>query len=134
MTLATMGREGPWAAAVFYAHDGLALHFLSSPGSRHALDIGTGTEVAATIQHDYDDWPGIRGLQLRGRAAPVTAGDQALVQRRYGERFPIVGLPAKAPAAIVRALDRIRWYTLRPRSIWLIDNRLGFAHREQLDL
>ncbi len=40
MTLATVGPQGPWAAAVFYVHDldvrgGLRLHFLSAPTSRH---------------------------------------------------------------------------------------------------
>ena len=64
LTLATAGPEGPWAAAVFYAHDGLTLYFLSSPNSRHSLNIADGAEVAATIQRDYDDWPGIHGLQL----------------------------------------------------------------------
>jgi len=134
LSLATTGPEGPWAAAVFYAHDGLSLYFLSSPTSRHALNIGAGTEVAATIQHDYDDWPGIRGLQLQGRAEPVAAHDEAGVRQRYAARFPVIGLSARAPAAIVRALDRIRWYVLCPRAIWLIDNRRGFAHRERLDV
>lgn len=134
VTLATTGPEGPWAAAVFYAHSDLTLYFLSSPTSRHALNIDSGAEVAATIQRDYGDWPGIRGLQLRGRAEPVPTNNEGIVREQYGKRFPVVGLAAKAPAAIVRALDRIRWYALYPRSIWLIDNRLGFGHREQLDL
>jgi uncharacterized protein YhbP (UPF0306 family) len=134
MTVATIGPEGPWAAAVFYAHDDLTLYFLSSPTSRHSLNIASGADVAVTIQRDYNDWPGIRGLQLRGRAEPVPTKDEAIVRSLYGSRFPIVGLAAKAPATIVRALDRIRWYALSPRSICLIDNRLGFGHREQLDL
>lgn len=134
LTLATTGPEGPWAAAVFYAREDLTLYFLSSPTSRHGRNIGSGAEVAATIQRDYADWPGIRGLQLHGNVEPVARDNEALVRERYGQRFPVVGLAAKAPAAIVRALDRIRWYALYPRSIWLIDNNLGFGHREQLDL
>lgn len=134
LTLATSGPDGPWAAAVFYAYEDLALYFLSSPDSRHALNIGAGAEVAATIQRDYDDWPGIRGLQLRGWAAPIGATNEAGARARYGARFPVVGLAAKAPAAIVRALGKARWYVMRPRTAWLIDNRLGFAHREQLDI
>ena len=31
MTLATGGDEGPWAAAVFYVHEGGVLNFLSAP-------------------------------------------------------------------------------------------------------
>jgi len=36
------------------------------------------------------------------------------------------------PRKILEALDRIRWYELVPEDIHLIDNTLGFAHRELL--
>ena len=34
MTLATGGDQGPWAAALFYVHEGFTLYFLSSPAIR----------------------------------------------------------------------------------------------------
>jgi hypothetical protein len=132
LTLATTGPEGLWAAAVFYANDDLNLYFLSAPTSRHAVNIGAGAQVAGTIQRDYDDWPGIRGLQLSGWAEPLATADEAAARRLYGGRFPVVGLAAKAPPAILRALDKVRWYVFRPDALWLIDNRLGFGHREHL--
>ncbi len=132
MTLATVGADGPWAAAVFYAHDDLRLYFLSVPRSRHAENLAAQPQVAATIQRDYDDWPGIRGLQLAGRARPVAPADEARVRALYQKRYPLVGGGAGVPRAILEALDRIRWYEFAPEDIYLIDNTRGFAHREKM--
>jgi hypothetical protein len=132
MTLATADARGPWGAAVFYAHDGLRLYFLSSPAARHSACLAGDARVAATIQRDYDDWPGIRGLQLAGAVREVPAADEPRVREIYRRRFPIVGGGAGVPQAILAALRKIRWYELTPSEVWLIDNRLGFAHREHL--
>jgi uncharacterized protein YhbP (UPF0306 family) len=70
MTLSTAGPQGPWAAAVFYAHDNL--------------------------------------------------------------RLPLIGGGAGVPRKILEALQKIRWYELVPDDIYLIDNTLGFAHREHM--
>lgn len=132
MTLATVGSDGPWAAAVFYAHDDLKLYFLSSPTSRHAQHLAADPRVAATIQRDYDDWPGIRGLQLSGTARAVAPEDEARVRDLYQRRYPLVGGGAGVPRAIMEALNKIRWYEFVPEDVYLIDNTLGFAHREHL--
>ena len=134
MTLATGGAAGPWAAAVFYAHDDLRLYFLSAPTSRHAVNLAAEPRVAATIQRDYDDWPGIRGLQLAGTVRQVAAADEARVRTLYQQRYPLVGGGAGVPRAIMEALNKIRWYEFVPDDIHLIDNTLGFAHREHLPL
>ena len=132
MTLATAGADGPWAAAVFYAHDDLRLYFLSAPNTRHAQHLAANPRVAATIQHDYDDWPGIRGLQIEGTAREVAPQDEARVRALYQSRYPLIGGGAGVPRKILEALDRIRWYELAPKDIYFIDNTLGFAHRELL--
>jgi hypothetical protein len=137
MTLSTVGADGPWAAAVFYAFETggrgeLNLYFLSAPNARHAANIAADARVAATIQRDYDDWPGIRGLQLSGRVREVAPVDEARVRALYQRRYPLIGGGAGVPRKIMEALDRIRWYALAPEDIWLIDNTLGFAHREHL--
>ena len=134
MTLATVGAAGPWAAAVFYAHHDLKLYFLSAPSSRHAENLAANSRVAVTIQRDYDDWPGIRGLQCEGEVREVEAAEQARVRALYQERFPLIGGGAGVPRKILEALDKIRWYEFRPDEIYLIDNTLGFAHRERLSL
>jgi uncharacterized protein YhbP (UPF0306 family) len=134
MTLASVGADGPWAAAVFYAHDDLRLYFLSAPTSRHAQNLARDARVAATIQRDYDDWPGIRGLQLAGTVRQVAGADEARVRTLYQQRYPLVGGGAGVPRAIMEALNKIRWYEFVPDDIHLIDNTLGFAHREHLPL
>ena len=52
----------------------------------------------------------------------------------YGQKFPVVGKIALAPAAIVKALAKVRWYRVTPRRLFYIDNALGFGHREEVDL
>lgn len=134
MTLATRGEDGLWAAAVFYVHDGLRLYFLSSPKSRHARNLAASPSIAATIQRDYDDWPGIRGIQLSGSARELAGGEETRARELYGRKFAIVGKLAQAPAAIVEAFAKVRWYEVVPDDLYLIDNTIGFAHRERLDL
>jgi len=132
MTLATQGSAaGPWAAAVFYVVDDQSLVFLSSPGSRHCRNLAQDPRCAATIQDNVDDWPQIKGVQLEGRVRELQGDEEALARERYGERFPIVGRLANAPAAIVEALARVGWYRLVPERLFFIDNSRGFGHRDE---
>jgi uncharacterized protein YhbP (UPF0306 family) len=132
MTLATAGPAGPWAAAVFYVHDGLRLYFLSSPTSRHGQNLAADPRAAAAIQEDYRDWPAIKGVQLEGRVAPVGDRELSGVRALYGAKFPVVGKIAEAPPAIVAALAKVRWYALTPEAVYFIDNSAGFGRRARL--
>ena len=132
MTLATVGPEGPWAAAVFYVHRELRLYFLSSPASRHCENLAANPRVAATIQEDYRDWPEIKGIQLAGHVAPVEDAELASVRALYGAKFPVVGKIAGAPPAVVAALAKVRWYALTPDALYFVDNSAGFGHRSRL--
>ncbi len=134
MTLATVGERGPWAAAVFYAPErtpaGRALVFLSSPRSRHAEDLARDPRVAVTIQRDYDDWPEITGVQAEGRVERVDGDSRERLRALYAQRFPRV---ARAPGRVAEALARVHWYRFVPARMYLIDNRLGFGHRDEID-
>ncbi len=132
MTLATHGAGGPWAAAVFYVNDGFDLYFLSASSTRHGGDIAAHARVAATIQEDYADWAAIRGIQLEGIAHELRGDDAERARRLYGEKFPVVGRLAGAPAAIVAALAKIRWYRITPERLYFVDNSVRFGHRDQL--
>jgi uncharacterized protein len=134
MTLATVGSDGPWAAAVFYVNAGASLYFLSSPSSRHCRNLAQDARCAATIQDEVSDWAKIKGVQLEGRAIEISGEEEASARQRYGEKFPVVGRFASAPAAIVQALAKIRWYRLQAEQLYFIDNSLGFGHRERIDL
>jgi uncharacterized protein YhbP (UPF0306 family) len=130
MTLAT---AGPWAAAVFYVNDGFALYYLSSPQTRHAQALAKHPEVALTIQDDCAEWRGIKGIQLEGLAAPVSAGERARVIGLYGAKFPLVANASSAPTAITQALAKIQWYQVKPRSVYFVDNSVAFGHRDRID-
>ena len=134
MTLATHGSEGIWAAAVFYVDDGQNLFFLSSPTSRHCRNLATSPRVSATIQKDYADWPDIKGVQLEGIAREIRGPEEQRARRLYGEKFPIVRALARAPAALVEAMDKVRWYEVAPDGLYFIDNSAGFGHRDAIDL
>jgi len=133
-TLATTSGAGdPGAAAIFYVNDGFTLYFLSSPTSRHALNLTQNPRVAVTIQEDYADWPEIKGVQLEGIAHEISGEEETTARRLYGKKFPVVGLLAQAPAAIVKALAKVRWYKILPRRVYFIDNSLGLGHRDEID-
>lgn len=134
MTLATQGADGPWAAAVFYASDGDRLLFVSPPTSRHCRNLAQDPRCSATIHENYDDWRQIKGIQLEGYVTEPQGEEQSHARRLYAQRFPIVGHLADAPAALVSALARVRWYVLLPKRLYFIDNSRGFGHREQIDL
>lgn len=133
MTLATHGSDGPWAAAVFYVSDGFTLYFLSAPASRHAAAIAAHARVAITVQEDYADWPQIKGIQAEGLACEVSGDEEKRARRLYGDKYPVVGKLALAPAAIVKALAKVRWYRFMPERLYFIDNSAGFGHRDEID-
>lgn len=134
LTLASQGGEGLWAAAVFYVNDGFNLYFLSAPTSRHCRNLARNPRAAATIQEDYADWPQIKGVQLEGTAWEISGEEEARARKLYGEKYPVVGRLAQAPAAIVKAMARVRWYKLVPERLYFIDNAAGFGHRDEIDL
>lgn len=84
-TLATMAGDGPWAAAVFYASDGEALYFLSSPNSRHCRNLEQDPRAAATIQGDYGDWSEIKGVQMEGNVSRLRGADEERARQLYGK-------------------------------------------------
>ena len=133
-TLATGSNGDIWAAAVFYVSDGYTLYFLSSPTTRHCIDLAHNPRVAVTIQEDYADWLKIKGVQIEGIATELSGAEEEKARRLYGRKFPVVGLLAPAPAAIVKALAKVRWYRIVPQRLYFIDNSIGLGHRDEVDL
>jgi uncharacterized protein YhbP (UPF0306 family) len=133
-TLATYGTEGPWAAAVFYANAGDIIYFLSAPTSRHCQNLECNPHVAVTIHEDYSDWLEIKGVQIEGIASEISGSEEEKARKLYGQKFPVVGLLAQAPAAIVKALAKVRWYKIVPQHLYFIDNSLGLGNRDEIAL
>ena len=134
MTLASHGAEGAWAAAVFYANDGFAFYFLSSPSSRHACNLAANPRASAAVHEDFADWKKIKGVQMEGSTSMLAGKEEEKARRLYGAKFPIVGKLEQAPASIVKALAKVRWYKLVPERVYFIDNAAGFGHRDEIDL
>lgn len=136
-TLASAGADGPWAAPVFYAErfdaDGsLRLFFVSSPSSRHALELERDARVAAAVHADAYDWQSIRGVQLAGRAHALAGGELGEARQAYAAKFPVIGDPARAPEPIAKAFEHARWFALVVERAFLTDNTLAFGTREEL--
>jgi uncharacterized protein len=131
MTLATCRARKPWAAAVFYAADRLALYFVSAPVSRHCADIDASGEAAAAVHAECRDWRDIKGLQIEGEAKRLSGAAARRAARLYAQKFVEL---ASAPEAIRKALEKGAWYRLSPTRIRLIDNAVAFGHREELVL
>ena len=131
-TLATHGHEGPWASAVFYVNLGFDLVFLSSPRSRHMLNVAANALASAAIQEDYADWRQIKGVQLEGSVRLLSGEEAADARRMFKTKFPIVRTDETTPAAIAAALDKASWYRLVSRRAIFIDNSERFGHRDQV--
>ncbi len=148
MTLATAAGGDLWAASVFFAADGLDLLFFSSPLSRHGRHLAVRPWAAATVEGEYDDWREIQGLQLEGPVERLAAGELPRALGVYVAKFPWVqGMLRQALAAtdgpageVTVEVDvggtptEVGFYRLRPRRVVLVDNRLGFGHREELEV
>jgi uncharacterized protein len=135
VSLATCGPDGPHAANVLYARDGLALLWISDPTSRHSTDVEADARVAATVAPDYVDIDDIRGVQICGHARAITgASHRANAQRLLEARYPCVKQLSHAPPALREAYARVELYRLDPCRVVLIDNSRGFGHKDTLDL
>lgn len=131
MTLATVGHQGVWAAAVFYVNKGLDLFFLSAGHTRHAQNMHTNPKVAAAIHEDYEDWPAIKGIQLEGRVEELQGESRRAAMALYQTKYPFI---AEAEPQIQTALTTVNWYRLSPERFYFIDNSRGFGHRDEIGM
>ncbi len=143
LTLATWTPDGPQAAPLFYAHawgnadadDGiLRIFFISNPASNHCLALAEQPNVAAAIYQDGQDWRQIRGLQIEGEARLAQPGpDEAQARAAYLAKFPFVATADDLDGAFDLAgpLTRSSFYVIEANWVRLIDNTLGFGHREE---
>ena len=131
MTIATVGENGPAAAATFYANRGLDLYFLSAPHSRHCRNMEADPRVAVTIHEDYAEWSAIKGIQMTATGRELKGAELAAAQHLYTAKFPAVSAAEAASGAIARALSRVGWYELAAVHVRFVDNSRGFGHRTE---
>jgi uncharacterized protein YhbP (UPF0306 family) len=136
MTLATVGPDGaPVAGAVFYAHDdALNFYFLTEERTQHGQNMLLSPEVAAAIHADGQDWRAIRGVQARGTASLVAAGELAHAAAVYGRKYAFVAAllaGSGGPGVLGGPLAKARFWALRPSWIRLTDNTVRFGFKEE---
>lgn len=135
LTLATAGPGGPWAAALFYAHEAFVLYWLSDPHTRHSLNVAADPRAAVTIQEDYRDWRGIQGIQMEGTVERVGPIAQAIRPMQvYAAKYPFLGDWRNPPPALAPALAAARVYRFTPSRALFIDNTKGLGTREDVAL
>lgn len=135
MTLATGADRVPHAASLMYARERFTLYWTSDPATRHSRELEADHRVAATIAPDYTDFRVIRGLQIAGRAARLSAEtDVKRARSLMEERYAFLAELARGSGALRAAYAKAGFYVLRPERITLIDNTQGFGHKETLSL
>ena len=127
MTLATVGKSGACAAAVFYAFSEKenAMIFLSSPKSEHILNLENDDRCAATIQEDGLDWEMIKGIQIKGNVELASEEYWDL----YYEKYPFV----KTDEKLKPYLERVKLYLLKIKWVRLINNKTGLGKNQEIN-
>jgi uncharacterized protein len=130
VTVAVTDADGqPCAAALFYAVDEeLRLYVMTDPATRHGQAMLATGEVAGTVQLDRQQWHEIQGVQFRGRCRPLGGEERGQAWELYTARFPFL---QRGDAALTRELAKTAMWRVEPTWMRLIDNRLGFGHKEE---
>jgi uncharacterized protein YhbP (UPF0306 family) len=129
LTLAVTAEGAPHAAAVFYAVDSqLRFYFVTDPATRHGTALLSGGMVAGTIQRDEQQWHEVQGVQFRGPCRQLAGAARKRAWALYVTRFPFV---MSRDVPLTGALMKTALWCLEPDWIRLIDNRLGFGHKEE---
>jgi len=132
LSLATCGPAGAHAANLFYACDGFAPVWVSDVDARHSREIEADPRVTATIAQQYTDFASIQGLQIAGVARKVAEKDRGPYLTLLEARYPFLKRLASAPMELRKAYARVVVYRIEPIRIVLIDNTIGFGHKETL--
>ena len=128
----TLSTRSIWAAAVFYASREFDLYFVSSPKSRHAVDLEADARAAAAIHEDYSDWRAIQGIQLAGTVNRLEGEAREAALACYRDKFAFLKSPIPARAPVLAALGKAACYRLVPSELHFIDNATGFGKRTEI--
>jgi len=131
MTLATVGDAGAHGASLMYARMGFTLFWTSDPQSRHSVHLEREARVTATVAPDYTDFRVIRGLQIAGRARRLDGNESKEARAALVARYAFL---ASGPPKLRAAFEQAAFYALASELVTLIDNALGFGHKETLAL
>jgi uncharacterized protein YhbP (UPF0306 family) len=139
MALATAGKDGAWAAPVYYVFFHGAMYFFSDPDSRHIHEALASGQAAATIYPFVSSWQEIRGLQMSGRIKEVRPGPKALgAVLAYTAKYPFTRdfFDPQENIDLEKMISRfrVRLYRLEPDLVFYLDNRIRFGFRKAIQL
>lgn len=129
LALATVNGNGhPEIAPLFYVSDeALNLYWLSSPTSRHSVNLRAHERAAAAIYPAVWQWMEIRGLQVEGVASAVTeVKARAQILKLYRRKFDL-------PAAFDAQIAASTLYVLRPKWMRWLDNGIQFGYKAEFE-
>ncbi len=135
LNLSTCGEDGPWAAAVFYAHTGLQFFFMSNPDTRHGRHIVATGRMAAAVHEDYSSWREIKGVQMTGsvRVVDDPAGRKEGLKAFFRKFcFAEAFLRGDVPEALRERMRNIHLFCFEPDLVLWLDNSTGFGNRVQV--
>lgn len=130
VTVAVVDADGhPHAAALFYVVDEeLRFYVVTDPATHHGQAMLAGGDVAGTVQLDRQRWHEIRGVQFRGQCRQLASEERSQAWNLYTARFPFL---RQDNVALTGQLVRTAMWCIEPTWMRLIDNRLGFGHKEE---
>jgi len=134
MTIATVTKDQPWAAVVFFAYDdALNLYFLSDQRTRHSREINNNSKVAVTINKEWSEPSLVRGIQIEGMAQVVVVNELPHAFATYIKRFPTTKDFIADIKVFMEKEFNTRIFKVTPSKIYLLDEvNLGSGKRKIL--
>lgn len=131
VTIATLRDDGfPQASVVSFVNDGLKIYFGTGAKAQKAHNIARDNRVAVTTTLPYASWDQIKGLNLSGRAFPITAPVEfQYVGALMLKKFPQIARYSSFGDGMDLALFRID-----PEIVSVLDYAQGFGHTDLIDL
>jgi uncharacterized protein len=130
LALSTVNDEGdPHVAPLFYiTDDQLNFYWLSTPHSRHSLNLTAHKQVSGTVYPSVWQWNDIVGVQIEGEAEAI--GDDRMREQILNLFLRKFQLPAEFDSIIASAT----LYKLRPTWIRWMDNSVEFNYKAEVNL
>lgn len=122
LTLATTGLDGPWAATLTYVNDGPEIYIWTRPHSNTARHIDQNPSAAFAIDEYSEDWRQTKGVQGRGKCAPVTGEGIARAADLFGQKYPQLR-PGSTSA--------VMFFRIEPEVLEFIDNSRGTEEADE---
>jgi len=137
LSLSTIGPDlKPHINTSFFSYDNhLNLYFISSPNTKHVLNLVSNSNVAATIFDSKlrfweDD---MQGLQIFGTCQKTQLLQLPKAMAAFIRRFPVFASLVSSPDDFTKKAVEVRMYTIKTTKIKLFDEK-RFGEEVFIDL